>query len=130
MKIEYNQINFSSTSLEIIDKANAILTEYAARKIIVTLRQLYYQFVARNLIANKQSEYKRIGSVINDARLSGMIDWDYLQDRTRNLSKLPHWSDPGGVIESAAESYHRDLWAGQENHVETWIEKRCHRRRD
>jgi hypothetical protein len=122
-KIEYNRINFSSSSLEIIDQANAILGEYAAREIIVTLRQLYYQFVARALIANKQSEYKRLGKVINDARLSGMIDWDHLQDRTRNLIKLPHWSDPGGVIESAAKSYHRDLWAGQENHTEVWIEK-------
>ena len=106
-----------------IDRAINILNEYAIRNIIVTLRQLYYQFVARDLIANKQTEYKRLGKIINDARLAGMIDWDHLQDRTRNLIKLPHWSDPGGVIKSAAESYHRDLWAAQENHVEVWIEK-------
>jgi hypothetical protein len=123
MKIEYKRINFSRTVLEIIGQANAILAEYAARGIIVTLRQLYYQFVARDLIANRQSEYKRIGSIVNDARLAGMIDWGFLQDRTRNLSELPQWSDPGGVIKSAAESYHRNLWAGQENYVEVWIEK-------
>ena len=123
MKIQYTRINFSGSSLAMIDRAINILNEYAIRNIIVTLRQLYYQFVARDLIANKQSEYKRIGKIINDARLSGLIDWDHLQDRTRNLVKLPHWSDPGGVIESAAESYHRDLWDGQKNHVEVWIEK-------
>jgi hypothetical protein len=123
VKIEYSRINFSSSSLEIIDRATNILEEYAIRKIIVTLRQLYYQFVARDLIENKQTEYKRIGKIINDARLAGMIDWDHLQDRTRNLIKLPHWSDPGGVIESAADSYQRDLWDGQEKHVEVWIEK-------
>jgi hypothetical protein len=48
----------------------------AAEGYDLTLRQLYYQFVSRDLIANKLSEYKRLGSIINDARLAGLIDWD------------------------------------------------------
>ena len=119
----YKAFRFGDSSLALIEKANLILAEYAARGIIVTLRQLYYQFVARDLIPNKQSEYKRLGSIVNDARLAGMIDWSYLQDRTRNLVSLSHWSDPAGVIQSAAASYHRDLWEDQENYVEVWIEK-------
>lgn len=122
-RIPYRKINFTPSSLKIIDQARGILSEYASRGIVVTLRQLYYQFVARDLIRNKMSEYKRLGSIVNDARLAGLIDWSYLQDRTRNLSKLAHWDDPGGVIASAAASYHRDLWAGQEYYVEVWIEK-------
>jgi hypothetical protein len=122
-KIRYKSVNFGDGSLTIIKQANRILAEYAERGIIVTLRQLYYQFVARDLIPNKQSEYKRLGSVINDARLAGLIDWNYLQDRTRNLNRQSSWDDPGGVIRSAAASYHRNLWAGQEIHVEVWIEK-------
>jgi hypothetical protein len=123
VKIEYKRARFGQSSLQIIDHANSILEEYTALRILVTLRQLFYQFVVRALIENKQREYKRLGAIINDARLAGMIDWNHLQDRTRNLSSLTHWSDPGGVIESAALSYHRDLWAGQKNHVEVWIEK-------
>jgi len=122
-KIAYQTFRFSDSSRAVIAQANRILGEYATRGIVVTLRQLYYQFVARDLIPNKQSEYKRLGSIINDARLAGLIDWDYLQDRTRNLASLPHWSAPGGVIESAAQWYHRELWAGQNNYVEVWIEK-------
>lgn len=101
-KIDYQKIKFSPASLRVIQQASRILAEYAQRGIVVTLRQLYYQFVARDIIPNKQSEYKRLGSIINDARLAGLIDWDYLQDRTRNLNTTPHWSDPSGVIESAA----------------------------
>jgi hypothetical protein len=67
----------------------------------------------RAWIANEQREYKRLGQIINDARMAGHIDWDHLQDRTRNLSQLPRWDDPGRVIKNAAVSYHRDLWAGQ-----------------
>ncbi len=122
-RIAYRKFNFRPSSLAIIHQANKILAEYQARGITVTLRQLYYQFVSRDLIANKQTEYDRLGSIINDARLGGLIDWDYLQDRTRNLNKTSHWDSPAGVIESAAASYHRDLWAGQEYYVEVWVEK-------
>lgn len=122
-KIKYKDIKFRPESLALIKKANDILNEYASRGIIVTLRQLYYQFVARNFIRNKDTEYKRLGGIVNDARLAGLIDWDMLQDRTRNLQSLSHWEHPGGVIQSAAGSYHRDLWEGQENYVEVWIEK-------
>ncbi len=123
MKICYQPKRFSESSRNTIEQANLILSEYATRGIVVTLRQLYYQFVARDLIANKQTEYDRLGSIINDARLAGLIDWNYLQDRTRNLNKLAHWDTPGGVIASAAASYHRDLWEGQAAYVEVWIEK-------
>jgi hypothetical protein len=123
MKIPYKTFQFRESTLAVIAQAQAILAEYAQRGIVVTLRQLYYQFVARDLIRNKQSEYDRLGSIVNDARLAGLIDWDYLQDRTRNLNKLPHWDDPAGVIASAASSYHRNLWDGQLNYVEVWIEK-------
>jgi hypothetical protein len=119
------QSTFGTSSLEAIERANSILEEYARRPapIVLTLRQLYYQFVARAWIANEQKEYKRLGKIVNDARMAGLIDWDHLQDRTRNLSQLPSWDDPGGVIKSAAVSYHRDLWAGQDCYVEVMIEK-------
>src|ERR1700683_770871 len=122
-RIAYQKFRFSASSLKLIEQANTILKEYAARGIVVTLRQLYYQFVSRDIIPNKQTEYKRLGSIINDARLAGMIDWNYLQDRTRNLNKLNHWDSPAGVIESAAASWHRDLWQNQEYYVEVWVEK-------
>jgi hypothetical protein len=123
MKIQYRACHFRSDSLALIERANSILAEYAIRSIVVTLRQLYYQFVARDIIPNRQSEYKRLGAIVNDARLAGLIDWDYLQDRTRSLSRLLHWDEPAGVIHSAAEGYHRELWKGQENYIEVWIEK-------
>lgn len=122
-KICYKPYKFGPSALKVVSQANDILSEYQARGIVVTLRQLYYQFVSRDLIANKQSEYKRLGTIINDARLAGLIDWDHLQDRTRNLQVMPHWGTPGGIIRSAAYSYHRDLWNGQDEYVEVWIEK-------
>ncbi len=115
--------NFSDGSLTLIDAANSIIDEYRAEGFTLTLRQLYYQFVSRDLIANKQTEYKRLGSIVNDARLAGLIDWDMIEDRTRNVRRSPSWSDPAEIVAAIAQQYQEDLWADQEFRVEVWIEK-------
>lgn len=122
-KIAYIERTFSAGSHALIDKANAIITEYQAQGFDLTLRQLYYQFVARGFIANKQTEYKRLGSVINDARLAGLIDWNAIEDRTRNLRAVSHWDTPADIIASAAASFRVDKWAKQDVRPEVWIEK-------
>jgi len=122
-KICYVKRKFSRESLGMIEKANEIIAEYAAQGFALTLRQLYYQFVARDLIPNNIKSYKNLGSVINDGRLAGLIDWRHIQDRTRHLEENSHWEKPGDVIESAAASYRIDLWARQDYRPEIWIEK-------
>jgi hypothetical protein len=57
-----------------VKQANAILEEYAAQGFVMTVRQLYYQFVARGLIENTFNNYKRLSVIIDDARLAGLID--------------------------------------------------------
>lgn len=122
-RICYTPRKFSAASLDIIDRADAICTQYAAQGYTLTLRQVFYQFVSRGWIANKQSEYKRLGSVLNDARLAGLLDWDHMEDRTRNLRSVSHWDSPADVIAAAARSYRIDKWADQPYYVEVWIEK-------
>ena len=123
MKIAYIDKKFQTKSLKLIETANAIIAEYHAQGFDLTLRQLYYQMVARDIIPNKQKEYKRLGSIINDARLAGLIDWTSIVDRTRHLRKNSHWDDPKGILESAAYSYLEDRWADQRFRPEVWIEK-------
>ncbi len=114
---------FNRTSTNIITRANEIIEEYAAQGFDLTLRQLYYQFVARGHIANKDSEYKRLGSIVADARMAGLIDWLAITDRTRNLRQNSHWDDPADIIDSAAKSFRVDKWSNQSCRPEVWIEK-------
>lgn len=114
---------FSKGSEQIIETANAIIDEYQAQGFNLTLRQLYYQFVARDLLANKQTEYKRLGSIINDARLAGMIDWEAIEDRTRYLRTYETHESPGEAARAVARNYIEDLWDSQPCYVEVWIEK-------
>jgi hypothetical protein len=114
---------FSAGSLLLINKANEIIRDYQAQGFTLTLRQLYYQFVSRDIIPNKQSEYKRLGSVINDGRLAGLIDWSAIEDRTRNVKTISVWTTPAQIIRAVANQYKQDLWADQQFRPEVWIEK-------
>lgn len=122
-KIAYIDKNFRGTTLKTIKTANQIIDEYALQGFDLTLRQLYYQMVARGYIENSLRSYKNLGNTINDARLAGLIDWDHIVDRTRNLRRNQHFQDPSHIIQAAAASYRLDKWANQPNRVEVWIEK-------
>jgi hypothetical protein len=122
-KICYIDKEFRSGSRDVIDWANGIIREYELQGFQLTLRQLYYQMVARDLVENTQRSYKRIGSILSDARLAGLVDWFSIEDRTRKLAGNPHWKNPKSIIESALHSYAIDKWVNQPFRVEVWIEK-------
>lgn len=119
----YKIINFRPATLLLIDKCNFILDKYNEAGYDMTLRQLYYQLVSADEIPNKQTEYDRLGSIVNDARLGGLIDWDYIVDRTRNIRSLAHWDEPSDIIAATAKQFRIDKWATQKHRIEVWIEK-------
>lgn len=122
-KICYKDVRFQTKSLELIELVNQVIAEYSAQGYELTLRQAYYQLVARGYIPNNERSYKNIGNLINDGRLAGLIDWYAITDRTRNLRGNNHWDTPADVINSARYSYLLDKWEGQPNYVEVWVEK-------
>ena len=125
MKEAFKTIRFRRPTLELIDHVNGIVDQYQALGFILTLRQLFYQFVSRPALglANTFDDYKRLGRTVTDARRAGLIDWDAIEDRTRNVHRLPTWDDPPEIVASCAEQYREDLWASQRYRPETWIEK-------
>lgn len=123
MKKCYVPKAFNAQAKTVISQANQIIEEYQAKGFVLTLRQLYYQFVSRDLIPNKQSEYKRLGAILNDARLAGEVDWEAMEDRTRNLVKQSTWRDPAEIVSACADQFRTNWWQGQPFYVETWVEK-------
>lgn len=122
-RIKYEEHRFKESTLETIQQADEIIRTYAAQGYNLTLRQLYYQFVSRDLIANNQKEYSRLGDVISKARRAGMIDWDAIVDRTRNLQSLAAWESPASIVKAVAEQFRYDRWLTQTYYVEVWFEK-------
>jgi hypothetical protein len=116
-------IRFRQATLAQIDEANEIIGEYRTLGFILTLRQLFYQFVSRAALANTLAEYKRLGRTVTDARRAGRIDWGAIEDRTRNVRRLPTWDDPSEIINACASQYRESLWSPQPYRPEVWIEK-------
>jgi hypothetical protein len=123
-RIAYRTLRLQPKTLQLIQQANEIAAEYGRQGFSLTLRQLYYRFVARDLIPNKQTEYKRLGSIINDARYAGLFDWNWITDRTRNATGGDDGyteGHPEEVIEPLV--YGVTQWDGQPERVEVWVEK-------
>lgn len=121
-RIQYIERTFAAKTLATIEQAVTIARTYIAGGDSLTLRQLYYRFVAAGLIANKDTEYERLGSILNDARLAGLFDWSWITDRTRNVRGGDGIDErPEDVVQDLV--FYAALWQGQTERVEVWVEK-------
>ena len=85
--------------------AQQVIEEFSAEGYTITLRQLFYQLVAGDMIPNEHRWYKRLGFVVTQGRLAGMIDRSAIDDRGRVPVKPPDWSSPSSIMEAAEQSY-------------------------
>lgn len=125
MKHQFIKKRFNASSRLIIDQANDIIVRYERQRLRLTLRQLYYQFVASCLLENSDKNYKRLASIVSDARLAGEIDWDAIEDRGRTPIIPEDFSSPELAIKCAAASYRRERWRVQPHYREIWVEKQA-----
>jgi hypothetical protein len=73
--------------------------------------------------ANTQKNYKKLGDLISDARMAGLLDWEGIEDRTRALNALRHWGEPQDILEGCAHQFRLDKWRDQRVRLEVWVEK-------
>lgn len=123
MLIQYHPCKFKAESLKTIEQANEIIALYEAQGFTLTLRQLYYQFVVRNLLPNTEKSYDNLGAVIGKARMAGLISWRAIEDRTRALQEQSHWRTPLDYMTVPASGYQIDRWKNQRCRLEVWVEK-------
>src|SRR5690349_8748020 len=89
--------------MDIINKAIAICEDIVVGQgYDLTLRQLYYQGVARGWWVNTERSYKNLGNILNDARYAGLLDWDWMTDRTRDSNSRSTWDSPLSIMRAAA----------------------------
>lgn len=123
MKQQYQDFRFRADTLVLIELINKLIASYQSQGYMLSVRQLYYQLVARDLIENTEKSYKRIASIINDARLAGLMDWDAIEDRNREIEVRPSWASGADIVDSAARSFHMDMWDNQDARVFVIVEK-------
>lgn len=114
---------FHKNSLKMISVIDDIILEYQAQGFMLTVRQLYYQLVARDYIPNTVRSYDNTVALLTNARLAGLIDWDAIEDRTRGVIERGHWNSGSEILHAVAGQYHEDLWSDQDCRVFVIVEK-------
>jgi hypothetical protein len=142
VKERVEDVSMNKGRMQIVLAANRIIDRYKAMGLKLTLRQLYYQFIAQDLLPaswidaayneknglppetkNTQKNYKRLGDVIADGRKGGWIDWDAIEDRARLPHRPSEWDDLDEILGAVLSQYRLPRWATQERYVELWVEK-------
>lgn len=114
---------FGAESLLRISQCNKIIEIYLASGLRLTLRQLYYQFVSKALIPNEEKSYRKLGSLVSNGRLAGLIDWDAIEDRMRQPETPAEFEDLNELLSAALNSYRLPRLCGQDVYAELWVEK-------
>lgn len=123
-KEKFEVFNFRKSTLKTIEQANAIIAEMQAEGYTLTVRQLYYQFVSRDLLENTMRNYKNLAAIVDNGRKAGLIDWEAIEDRTRFLRQITAYDNPTQFLRRQAERYYAEaLWRDQDTYCEVWIEK-------
>lgn len=108
---------------EIVKSIIQISEEYQNNGYILTLRQLYYQLVSRDIIPNHDKVYAKISSIKDDVVYSGLVDWNVFEDRGR----IPHLAyfenNVKDALQRTVNCYVLDRQKEQRNHIEVWTEK-------
>lgn len=123
MKEPFIVHNFRPKTLGMIALMEGILTEYAEMGYVLTVRQLYYQMVARDHIPNNMRSYKRLVGTCGNARKAGLLDWAQFEDTARRMIWPRHWRDPAEAINWLGEIFRIDRWERQPNRVMVMVEK-------
>jgi hypothetical protein len=143
--IQYEDIQFSQEKLGLLAKANVIIQNYAEQGFNLTLRQLYYVFIGKDIFPedwkyrnignnkwvkdvvngtkNAPNNYTALGRMISDGRMAGLVDWDAIVDRTRTSYSNQHWQRPSQILEQVRHSYAIDKWKDQPHYCEVFVEK-------
>ena len=123
--LKYRDVPFRKDRLELLGVANKILDEFGAKGYALTLRQLHYQFVARDIYPNTQASYNMLGRLISDGREAGLVSWTSIEDRGRNLMGMEYQISPKEALKKLRDNYKKNLWENQPCRVEVWVEKQA-----
>ncbi len=77
----------------------------ASRKVLaeqhpMTVRQVYYQLVSRQVIDNSRNQYHAVSRALVSARQEGIIPWEWIEDRLRQPRHVSMWEGLSNFVET------------------------------
>jgi len=104
-------------------KLIAIAREILAEGHPMTVRQVFYQLVSRQVVKNNRGRYQAVSDALVNARRAGDIPWPWIEDRLRRPRHVAMWAGLPDFADTCRRSYRRDVWETQPCYLEAWLEK-------
>ena len=119
----YAKYNPGKKYREILDYITTLVSEYSKRGMALTVRQIYYKVISVGYLADLKTPYTSLSQVLTKARNAGLLDWNAIEDPTREHIKPSEWDNVSEILESALSWYRLPRWEGQDYYIEVIIEK-------
>lgn len=124
MKEQFTKkLHLNKANKAMLSTINTIIESYSEQGYVLTLRQLYYQLVARDIIANKTTEYAKLSRLLKKGRMAGVVDWESIEDRTRQPYIPYSASSIQEALNDLSSWFRIDRQQGQNNYIEILVEK-------
>jgi hypothetical protein len=89
-----------------------------------TVRQVFYQLVARSVIEKTEAEYKKtVVRLLSEMRLDGRVDWDWIVDESRRTLRTQTFDNITDALQHTAEFYRKSALRDCDAYIEIWSEK-------
>jgi hypothetical protein len=90
----------------------------------MTVRQVFYQLVARGVIEKTEAEYQQtVIRLMTEMRLAGDLPYHWVVDESRRVRITQTFDNVADAIEHTARFYRRSALAQSPDYVEIWCEK-------
>lgn len=122
-KKAYISKSMHGANRQLLDQMIKIIEKYEHAGYKITVRQLYYQLVSRNVISNSEYSYKRTSSVLQTGRMTGQVDWETIVDRARVPRMPPQYRTMDSFVRAVKNSYRCFRWDDQDCYLEVLVEK-------
>jgi hypothetical protein len=123
MKEKFIDTHFSQKRKGLLRKVEEIMDLYDSQGYYLTVRQLYYQLVAKNIVENSIGSYKSLVDLVRDGRYAGLLDWDIIRDRNRSANRPAHWGSVRDFLDEIKNDFAIDKWEDQQHYIEVMVEK-------
>lgn len=124
MKEQFTEkLRLSNANKDKLQVINGIIQDYQKQGYKLTLRQLYYQLVSKDIIPNNVKEYAKLSGLLVQGRMNGVVDWNAIEDRGRVAYLQYAVDDVAGAIEDSINQFKLNRMRDQDVYIEIWVEK-------
>ena len=118
--MRYFYVKFSSDNQKLLDQILSLLNGRYHDQLPLDIRTIYYLVIGQPdpLIEHSKKGYSKVKKIIRDARYSGQIPFEWIEDKTRYTHNIPV------NLATALSIYYPEAWKHQPIYIEILVEKK------